>query len=630
VPKGRRAARCLAVLVPVFATVLLTGGGGAGAAPPCDKYASPLGLDISLGSELLPFRTPQRLADSLSPGQTGCLEGGTYAGGLSVGRGGAAGAPITIESKPGERALLIGRVAVEPGADHVTLLNLDMVGMNPEHLPSPMIEANFVTIAGSDITNLQSRGDCVFVGSTEHLVQRATINRNRIHNCGELPLQNHEQGISVWNASDTEIARNVIYDNADRGIQLWPHALRTHIAYNTIDGNGEGVLIAGSRFTATSDYNVVERNVVTNSVQRDNFEVYWPEGGTVGTGNIFRDNCVFGGARDNGDGGIMPRMDGAAASGNLVADPGYADRTMKDYSLGPDSPCLPTISGALWQPFRDDSIWNVAALQKGFVTSDNPYAGQFGSYSNQLEISGIPGSGSGIQYAKPIYFAKPGDPVADVQVGEPSWVKGDIRWDGKPIPVPDGVAPAPGSDGHLTIVSADRKTAWDMWRCTKADTSGYATVTISQWDLAGTGVPNVSNDNSSARGSGTPLIPTTIRAEEALNGINHALGITVPRVSGDYIYPPATHSDGGLGADGIKYGMLFVLRRDYPAPADAGIGERNIIAALKTYGAYVVDQGASMELDADSTQPNIWDQTGLNANSLDITPEDFRLINAGQ
>jgi len=30
------------------------------------------------------------------------------------------------------------------------------------------------------------------------------------------------------------------------------------------------------------------------------------------------------------------------------------------------------------------------------------------------------------------------------------------------------------------------------------------------------------------RGSGAPLISTTLRAEEALNGIPHALGITVP------------------------------------------------------------------------------------------------------
>jgi hypothetical protein len=72
--------------------------------------------------------------------------------------------------------------------------------------------------------------------------------------------------------------------------------------------------------------------------------------------------------------------------------------------------------------------------------------------------------------------------------------------------------------------------------------------------------------------------------------------------------------------------MLFVLRPDYPVPANASVGERNVIQALKTYGAYVTDQGASMELDADSTHPNAWEASGLTANSLDITPSDFRLV----
>jgi parallel beta-helix repeat protein len=626
VPKRAHATPALAVVALAIAGALWAGN-GAGAATPCDKFASPIGLNSNPGTEALPFRTAQRLANSLASGQTGCLRAGTYAGGMAVTRGGTAGAPVTVQSNPGERAEIIGRVLIQPGAAHVTLSDLDLSGVNPENLASPVIEANDVTISDSDITNLRT-ADCVFVGSWDNPVERATITRNRIHNCGALPRTNRHQGISVWNAGDTEITSNVIYDNADRGIQLYPYAQRTHVAYNTIDGNGEGVLISGVYSGASND-NVVERNVVTNSTTRDNLETFWPAGGPVGTGNVFRENCVFGGPRDNGDGGIEPRMDGVLVTGNLVADPRYVSRVANNFKLEPDSPCLGVISGVVWKPFAENSLWNVPAAQKGGATADNPYAGQFASYSNQLEISGIPGSGSGITYAKPIYFAKPGDPVADVQVGEPSWVKGDIRWDGKPIPVPDGAAPAPGSDGHLTIVSADRKTAWDMWRCTQADKSGYVTVTISQWNLTGSGVPSVGVDNSSARGSGMPVIPTTIRADEALYGIRHALGITVPRVSGDYIYPPATHSDGGLGPDGIKYGMLFVLRPDYPVPASASIGERNVIQALKTYGAYVADQGASMELDADSTQPDVWAQSGLTANSLDIGPADFRLVQSG-
>jgi hypothetical protein len=627
-PAKRPLFRWLSIVPVVVIAALLAGGGGAGAAPTCDKFASPLGLNTNPGTQLLPYRTVQRLANSLAPGQTGCLRGGAYVGGLTVVRGGTPDAPVTLQSYSGERAVVSGRVVIESTAQYAMLSDLDLVGVNLENLPSPLIEGSSAVIQDSDITNLHT-ADCVYIGTDEHPVRDVTIARNRIHDYGLIPLTNRHHGVSVWNAFDTEIRRNVIYDNADRGVQLYPNSQRTHVAYNVIDGNGEGVLLAGSRFLKTSNGNVIERNVITNSIARDNIETYWPEGGRVGTGNIVRENCVWGGARDNGDGGIQPRMENVLVTGNLVSDPSYANRDAKSFALDPASPCIATISGMVWRPFREDSLWNVPAAQKGRPTAGNPYASQFASYSNSLEISGIPGSGSGAEYAKPIYFAKPGDPVAGVQVSEPSWVRGDIRWDGNPIPVPAGVTPAPGSDGHLTVVSADRRTAWEMWRCTKADATGYETVTISQWNLTGTGVPSVSEDNSSARGSGTPLIPTTIRAEEALRGINHALGITVPRVSGDYLYPPATHSDGSLGPDDIKYGMLFVLRSDYPVPAGASVGERNVIQALKTYGAYVVDQGASMELDADSTHPELWQQSGLDASSLDIGPSDFRLVETG-
>jgi hypothetical protein len=195
------------------------------------------------------------------------------------------------------------------------------------------------------------------------------------------------------------------------------------------------------------------------------------------------------------------------------------------------------------------------------------------------------------------------------------------------VPVPPGVTPASGSDGHLTVVSADRRTAWEFWRCTSAGTGGYRTEVIVQWDLTGPGYASIRGDNS-ARGSGTPLISTTLRAEEALNGVNHVLGITVPSVSSGYIYPPASHSDGG-GGGGIKYGMLFVLRPDYVPPPSAGIGERNVIQGLKTYGAYVVDQGADFEMDADFTHPEIWAQTGLSENTFHFTGADFRPASPG-
>jgi hypothetical protein len=282
----------------------------------------------------------------------------------------------------------------------------------------------------------------------------------------------------------------------------------------------------------------------------------------------------------------------------------------------------PARAAGAWRAFAPASPWNLPAAQKGGITASNPFGSQFTSYSNSLEISGVAPDN---QWGKPIFFAKAGDPEYR-WTDQNGWAKGDIRYRDEPIPMPAGAHQATGSDGHLTIVTADRRYEYDMWR---ADVSRRTADTIVRFDLAGGGVPADRNDNTSARGSGTPVIPTTLRAEEAVTGIDHALGLTVPSVAGDYLFP-ATHSDCDLGSNSVKYGMLFVLRPDFPVRAGTSLGERNVIVALKTYGAYVVDQGASMGIDADSTHPELWSKAGmLGDSSMAIHASDWRMVNVG-
>jgi hypothetical protein len=243
-----------------------------------------------------------------------------------------------------------------------------------------------------------------------------------------------------------------------------------------------------------------------------------------------------------------------------------------------------------------------------------------------MNISGIPPH---VDYAKPTFFASPGDPTVPIRVTNPDWAPtGDLAWDRREVPLPVGASPAPGSDGHLTIVSADRRTAWEFWGCTSADATGIVTQVVAQWDLTGPGY-STRNHNNSARGSGTPLISTTLRAEEALDGIEHAVGLTIPHASESYTRPIAAKSDGERDSRSVRYGTLFVLRASYPVPSGASVGVRNLIDALKTYGAYVVDQGASMELDADSSHAGLWDKAGLRKKSLPLRPSDWRVVQVG-
>jgi len=301
--------------------------------------ASNDGSDDAPGTLEQPFETAQKLVSSLQPGMTGCLRAGTYLGSgadqVNIGT-----PNVTLTSYPGERATVKTLLWVEQTGDGVTVSNLDLDGRNKRGLPSPIINGDDITFTGNDITNHHT-GICVSIGTADTYgrAHRAVIENNRIHDCGNLPSTNYDHGIYVNSADDTVIRNNWIYDNADRGIQLYPDAQGTLVTGNVIDGNGEGVIFGGSDKTASSN-NIVEHNVITNSRLRDNVESSW--GGPIGTGNIARNNCVGGGAYDDGDGGILAGPDGKLgfrASGNTLAVPDFADAAADDFSIDPASAC---------------------------------------------------------------------------------------------------------------------------------------------------------------------------------------------------------------------------------------------------------------------------------------------------
>ena len=308
-------------------------GRASGADPACDRVAAPAGVDTAPGTVQQPFRTVARLAGALQPGQTGCLRGATYRGDVNITRGGTAAAPVRLQSFPGERAEIAGRLTVSVPAVEIARLNL--TGGSTPGPSGPVIAASEVLIENNEITNGHT-ADCLLIGSPGRKVTGVIVRENDIHDCGRLPSTNRDNAISVEYASGTRIAANRIYDNADRGVQLFPDADGTRVASNVIDGNGEGVMIAGDD-SATSDDNVVERNLVTNSVIRDNVESSWT--GAEGTDNLVHENCFSGGIRDDGDGGIADLRTGFVLDANLVDDPLYADRAGKDFTLLPESPC---------------------------------------------------------------------------------------------------------------------------------------------------------------------------------------------------------------------------------------------------------------------------------------------------
>ena len=340
---GKHAVRALAALVAAATLALLAPAGPAtaSAATTCNLVAATNGSDSNPGTAAQPLRSPGRLAAALAPGQTGCLREGTYSwsGDLSIRT-----ASITLTSFGEEQAVMQGRVRIEATATGAVLEGLVLDGRNSGNELSPLIYASQVVLRDNEITNHHT-GICIHLDRyyDNPVPTNVVIEGNRIHDCGALPANNFDHGIYVGKAEGTVIRDNWIYDNANRGIQLYSQAQHTQITGNVIDGNGQGVIFGGEQSNPSSN-NVVEGNVISNSRLRDNVESSW--GGSPGTGNVVRGNCIGGGTYDEGDGGILSAPNrGFAENGNTIAEPEFVNRSAGDLSLVPGSVCDQLLNG---------------------------------------------------------------------------------------------------------------------------------------------------------------------------------------------------------------------------------------------------------------------------------------------
>jgi len=314
-----------ATLVAVALTLAVVGS--AQANPSCSRFASP----DSSGSA--PFSTVQALADSLGPGETGCLHGGIYRGDVKITTPG-----VSLYGMPGEGATIQGRLWIAQGANNVTIENLYLDGTNSSDLPSPTVNANNAVFRRNDVTNNHT-AICFNLGHNTYGAANGTvIESNRIHHCGVLPAANHDHGIYVSLASDTVIRGNWIYENADRGIQLYPNAQNTTVTGNVIDSNGQGVIFGGLG-PDSSDHTRVEGNVITNSKLRYNIESYYDAGTPSGEDNLVTHNCISGGVRDSGNGSIATPSVGFTATANSTTAPAFVNRAAGDYRLAAGSAC---------------------------------------------------------------------------------------------------------------------------------------------------------------------------------------------------------------------------------------------------------------------------------------------------
>lgn len=298
----------------------------------CTYVAAPNGDDDAAGTAAAPYRTAGHLVARLRAGETGCLRAGTFAEEVTIRAGGSRGAPIVLAAAPGEAVTLRGRLVVADGADDVVVTGLRLNGRNDEALPSPTVNGDRVAFLRNDVTNEQT-AICFVLGSTGGYGTAVDVmlSENRIHHCGRLPATNRDHGVYVESARRARIVDNVIYENADRGVQLYPDAQGTVVERNVIVANGEGIIFSGEGDLASNGNRVVG-NLIGDSRLRWNVESYWPD--RIGTDNVVEGNCLW-----NGREGNIAEQIGFSARENRFARPLFVDRERGDFRQRPESPC---------------------------------------------------------------------------------------------------------------------------------------------------------------------------------------------------------------------------------------------------------------------------------------------------
>jgi len=333
---GRVSAHALRVLIICLVVLASAGAAGESATSPtnvrCDRVASPAGADRARGTLRFPYRTFERLAQSLRPGMIGCLRGGIYGdrSTQSIRRGGRPGRRITIRGYPHEHATVAGSVFIFDHADYVTISHIRIKGASDAQADDKPLALEIwgrrFILEDSVVTNQSTGRSGILIKGDE-----ALIRRNRIHDVGS--NFGYDHGIYVAESHNFKIERNWIYDcRIGWGIHLYPHAVRGLVARNIIDGCGSGITIGGDGELSSRD-NRIEHNLISNSVGLGRFNpgtavagcCDQSTNGNVVIGNVFWANR--GGAFDG------YRGQSYVARRNSASNPRYVNRARKDFRV---------------------------------------------------------------------------------------------------------------------------------------------------------------------------------------------------------------------------------------------------------------------------------------------------------
>jgi hypothetical protein len=236
-------------------------------------YVAPGGDDTGPGSNADPFRTIQKAAALVGPGDTVVVRAGEYAGfqiGWDFSQDGTASAPITFTGEPG--ATITSRnpkttdgINLE-GSDHVVVegFTVNNASGNITRNCIRAVNGDHVVVRNNDVSNCNNVG--IATGHSDYI--RIEDNTTRFNNSGS----GDHHGIYVANATvDPVIVGNVIEGNRGNGLHmngdlsLGGNGLITgaRVEHNVIFDNGQN---GGSGINCDG----VQRSLIRNNLLYDN------------------------------------------------------------------------------------------------------------------------------------------------------------------------------------------------------------------------------------------------------------------------------------------------------------------------------------------------------------------------